>query len=120
MTDSMSAGDDSVVTVLEKFQIAGWGANHVVCEQGKVECGACAEVFAADAIDVAAQHRAEGASDPDDMQIVLGFSCPECGAGGAIVAGYGPTGSENDLDFMSLVDYSDAADPMSDVPGSDA
>lgn len=115
MTESMSAGDDSVVKVLEQFRAAGWGVNHLVGDQGTVECGECGVVSSADQIAVAAQHRVEGASDPDDMQIVLGFPCPACGAGGAIVAAYGPTGSENDLDFMSKLDYSDAADPMSEV-----
>lgn len=120
MTDSMTAGDDSAVTVLDEFRRAGWGVNHLVGEHGNVECGECGAVSPADAIDIAAQHRVEGASDPDDMQVVLGFSCPECGAAGAVVAAYGPTGSENDLDFMSLVDYSDAPDPMADSTGSDA
>lgn len=67
-------------------------------------------MFSADTIDVAAPHRAEGASDPDDMQIVVGFPCPECGSKGAVVAGYGPTGSENDLEFMSSVDLSSGTD----------
>lgn len=120
MSNSMSAGDDSVVTVLDKFRAAGWGVNHVVREQGKIECGQCGAVVSADVLDITAQHRVEGASDPDDMQIVLGFSCPECAAAGAVVVAYGPTGSENDLDLMSLVKNSDAADPTAETPDAKA
>lgn len=119
MSDSMSAGDDSVVSVLNEFRSAGWGVNHVVGERGTVECGECGRTSAAEALTIDARHRVEGASDPDDMQIVLGFACPACGAAGAVVAAYGPTGSENDLDFMSQVDHSDAPDPLADVQGAD-
>ena len=38
----------------------------------------------------------EGASDPDDMTLVVAARCPHCGAGGVVVLGYGPTASEAD------------------------
>jgi len=112
MTSFDGPGDDSVVTVLAAFADAGWTANHLVCPGGVIECGDCHEVSAAAELDVAAQHRVEGASDPDDMQIVLGFPCPRCGAKGAVVAAYGPTASENDADFMSTIVLSTDEDPL--------
>ena len=42
----------------------------------------------------------EGASDPDDMILVIAASCPVCSTGGTVVLGYGPNASPEDADLI--------------------
>ena len=107
-----SLGDESAVSVLEEFADAGWTVDHLVRSSGEIECGRCNEVVSADRWLIGAQHRIEGASDPDDMQLAVGLACPQCEARGAIVIGYGPMASENDSDVMLRLDLDDVADPI--------
>ena len=43
---------------------------------------------------VLATYRLEGASDPDDMNLVDVLACPVCGATGTVVLCYGPRADE--------------------------
>lgn len=106
------ATDESAVEVLEDFAEAGWTANHLVRPEGEIKCGTCEETSSADRWVAEAEHRIEGASDPDDMQLVVGLSCPECEARGAIVIGYGPNGSVDDGDVLRRLDLDDVSDPI--------
>ena len=42
----------------------------------------------------------EGASDPADMQLVVGATCPSCAATGVLSLHYGPTAGEDDADVL--------------------
>lgn len=105
-------GDESAVSVLTDFGDAGWTANHLVRDAGMIECGECGVTTSAADVVVGAQHRIEGASDPDDMQLVVGTGCPECSTRGAIVLGYGPNASEEDTAVYALIDLQDVPDPV--------
>ena len=63
-------------------------------------CGACRAASPAGAFGVGLQRRLEGASDPDDMQLVVGATCPACGAQGVLSLHYGPTAGEDDADVL--------------------
>lgn len=107
-----AATDESAVPVLQEFADAGWSINHIVRSDGDVECGECGESSSADRWTVEAQHRIEGASDPDDLQLVAGMLCPECEAKGSIIIGYGPNASDNDGDVLLGLDLDDVSDPI--------
>jgi hypothetical protein len=47
--------------------------------------------------------RLEGVSDPADMMMVVPVSCPNCGATGQLILGYGPNASAEDADAMAVM-----------------
>jgi hypothetical protein len=63
---------------------------------GQVECSSCSTRFDAADLEIDCHERLEGASDPADMMLVAGVSCPRCHAKGALVLTYGPMASEED------------------------
>lgn len=63
---------------------------------GTLRCGACDARLAPEELTDVRSRRMEGASDPDDMTLVVAARCPHCGAGGVVVLGYGPNASEAD------------------------
>lgn len=59
-----------------------------------------------------ALHRLEGASDPDDMAVVVAVTCPQCSVGSALVLSYGPTASGIEADVLrALPDAPAPVDP---------
>jgi len=116
-TESMTATDAPLIDVLNRFHRAGWSANHLATPDGCVRCGNCNTTSAAGSITIDAKHRLEGASDPQDMMYVFGFSCPTCHTRGVIVAGFGPAASEQDQQLIAaLGDDHDAIDPVANNP----
>lgn len=69
-------------------------------EGGLVRCESCGESVEAAGVRVDSLHRVEGASDPDDMAVVVAVTCPNCGAKGALVLKYGPDASGADADVV--------------------
>jgi len=67
---------------------------------GQVRCGACGVTSPAASFSVGRQRRLEGASDPDDMQLVVGATCPACSARGVLTLQYGPKASQDDADVV--------------------
>ena len=112
MTTDSAASDSSVTTVLDTFAAAGWAANHIVRPGAEMTCGNCSVATPASDLAAEAMHRLEGASDPDDMQAVIGLTCPACSTGGAIVIGFGPTASEPDSEFFAALDVDSTTDPV--------
>ncbi len=112
MPDEMPATDDSVTSVLETFADDGWTENHVARPGGTMKCGRCGTETGSSELRVDAMHRVEGASDPEDMQMVLGIVCPNCEAHGALVASYGAAASEQDSEFVVDLDLDDSTDPV--------
>lgn len=53
-------------------------------------CPACQSTHPLEDSVIERQYRFEGPTDPGDEAIVLGLSCPACGAKGVIVSAYGP------------------------------
>jgi hypothetical protein len=47
--------------------------------------------------------RLEGASDPADMVAIVALTCPNCGARGTVVLGFGPAGSPDDADVLGVL-----------------
>ena len=96
MNNDQTATDTPVVEVLREFAADGWTTS-----------------------DIGAMHRVEGASDPSDMQLVVGMTCPVCLTSGVVVLGYGPAASELDQQFLAALDDSVAIDPVANRIAAD-
>ncbi len=65
-----------------------------------LRCGECASAIDPRLAAIHSIRRLEGASDPDDMAVVVATSCPVCGAEGTVVLGYGPMAAAVDADVL--------------------
>ena len=99
--DEMSPSDNTTMTrVLEQLGESGWTGQLTAVAEGSVQCTHCRAVFPAGDLDIEAERRLEGASDPDDMSLVIAARCPACGTPSTLVLGYGPAGSDVDGDVV--------------------
>ena len=94
----------TLIAILRDLTDRGWTADLRPTDDGDVRCTKCGEVTAASELQVDAVRRLEGASDPDDEQIVLAVTCPACGVRGTLVLGYGPNASEADAALLARID----------------
>jgi ribosomal protein S27AE len=89
--------------VLTGLEETGFAANVTAAPGGRLRCGRCEVVSDAGEFAVASIRRLEGASEPDEMVSVVAAECPACGAGGAVVLGYGPMASADDAAVSSAL-----------------
>jgi hypothetical protein len=73
-------------------------------EGSHIQCLTCRTQAPAGAYRAADARRLEGASDPADMVMVVPVRCPECGAGGSLILGYGPNASAEDADALAAME----------------
>jgi hypothetical protein len=93
--------DDALRNVLTHLAEEGYVDDLVPAGEGGVlRCTRCGESSPAGAFRVERERRLEGASDPDDMVLVVAARCPACGAAGTVVLGYGPEASGADSDLV--------------------
>lgn len=106
----MAIGPDAQVTpsdyttltsVLRAYDQAGFGPSLFATEDGTVRCSRCGETSPPDRVRVESMRRLEGASEPDEMQIVVAAICPSCGKPGTMVLGYGPNASAGEAEILS-------------------
>jgi hypothetical protein len=102
--------------VLRRYADDGFAASFMAVEDppSSMRCAACRTISPADAFDVVDERRLEGASDPDDMVIVVAARCPACGEGGAVSLGFGPEASPADADVVASLRTSDVHDREQD------
>jgi hypothetical protein len=86
----------SLVNVIRAFEDRGFTAQFITGQDAMVTCASGDETVPAADLLVEASRRLEGASDPDDMMTVIALRCPQCGAAGTLVLGYGPNATEED------------------------
>ena len=86
-----------IITTLEA---AGFSAQMAARPEGRIVCLACRQESSAADFELQAMRRTEGASDPDDMLAVVGLACPNCGAKGTAVLGYGPDSDPDDAEVV--------------------
>lgn len=67
---------------------------------GMIECLTCHQATPAEEFHADEVTRLEGASDPDDMVIVVPITCPHCQAPGTLIASFGPASSMEDADVL--------------------
>lgn len=99
-----SPGDNTTLTaVLDRLASEGYTDQLVAADGGRIECVHCGRTVAASELEIHEIRRLEGASDPDDMMAVVAATCPGCGARGALILGYGPNASDDDVDIWNLL-----------------
>ncbi len=104
--------DNTTLTgVLESLAQHGFEAQFIPLEGAAVECGECGARIRAVDLEIAETRRLEGASDPDDMVAVFAAHCSQCGRGGTLVLGFGPTASDTDADISVEIGRQQARDP---------
>lgn len=86
----------SQVSILEELAEEGYANDLRPEADGTLCCGACDTRSAPEGFTDIESRRMEGASDPADMTLVVAARCPNCGEGGVVVLGYGPSASEAD------------------------
>lgn len=89
----MARGAETLQEVLADWEQRGFAGQFGVAPEGAVRCFTCRSVWPAGRAEVAGSHRLEGASDPDDMLLVIALRCPVCGVAGTLVCSYGPEAS---------------------------
>ncbi len=94
----------SVTAVLRRMGEEGFPADfRPGSAAATLRCGNCdGEAEVATFTDLV-EHRLEGASDPDDMVMVVAATCPNCGTGGKVVLGFGPNSSDTDADLVAAL-----------------
>jgi hypothetical protein len=94
-------GDNTnLVDMLEVLAEEGFDVSFTAVPDASLRCGSCGQAGRADSYDISRVRRLEGASDPDDMQMVVAATCPNCGARGVAVLAFGPAASEADADVV--------------------
>jgi hypothetical protein len=93
----------TAVAEIDGLREQGYGADFVVGERGVVRCTSCRHEEQPGDLDVDVFRRLEGASDPDDMSVILAITCRECGTKGIVMVGYGPNASADEGDLLLAV-----------------
>jgi hypothetical protein len=95
---------DAPETVTDAVQLLeGEGYNAEFTLNGRAfRCGVCRHHHAPARLVIDRTFRFEGPSDPADEAIVLGVTCPDCGARGVIVSAYGP---DAEPEYLALLEH---------------
>jgi hypothetical protein len=108
--DGVPSDNTTLVEVLAAFEADGFSGQFSATEDGKLRCYSCHRDLRPSRAEIVATRRLEGASDPDDMLMVLALNCPHCASAGTAVIAYGPesTPGESEL-LLGLEEPGDAA-----------
>ena len=96
----------------------GFDGQFVPEENASLSCSQCGASIAAERLDVRYRRRFEGASDPDDMAMMIAAICPSCSGGGTFVLGYGINASALDADISSRLSVPADTDASAHEPGA--
>ncbi len=94
----------TVVGLLARYAADGYDTELMVTRDGRIRCLACQNESEPAATNLDSMQRIEGATDPDDMQMIAALTCASCGAKGAIVIAYGPNASPEDADVLMALE----------------
>jgi len=104
-TDAGVPSDNTTLTaILDEVQADGFTSSFVVKPDAVLMCTTCRETTPAARIEPVQTRRLEGASDPADELWVVAAACPNCGAHGSMVLGFGPEASEDDSLVVAALD----------------
>ncbi len=98
----VSAAPDTVVDALEQLRAKGYDVELVMRDQ-RLRCPRCTADHPVHQMVADHVYRFEGDSDPGDEAIVIGVTCPTCGARGAIVSAYGPDADPDELAGVLMI-----------------
>lgn len=111
--DLPQSDNTTMTRVLHEMDDAGWSGQLIALAGGSVRCTNCRTVTAAADLEVQAERRLEGSSDPDDMSLVIAARCPACDTPSTMVLGYGPATSDEDGDVVVALQRDEGASSSS-------
>ena len=86
---------ETLSEAIERLRKAGYDADFVPTEEGRLRCPACDTEHAPGEMTIDEELRFEGESDPADMSLLIALTC-ECGAKGLYSTQFGPEISAED------------------------
>ena len=90
----------TLLEVLQELEAKGYTATMWVTADGMLKCEGCDVEIDPATVPVESFRRLEGASDPDDMQVVAAVDCTGCGTKATIVLHYGPEASREEQEVL--------------------
>lgn len=98
----MATAPDTVTEAVQLLHADGY-SGEIEIIRGAVCCSSCATAHPFDRLVADRVFRFEGASDPGDEAIVIGVTCPACGAKGVLVSAYGPDADPEEMDGIKMI-----------------
>ena len=86
---------ETLSEAIERLRAAGYGADFVPTEDGRLRCPACNSTHDPAEMHIDEQLRFEGESDPADMSLLVALTC-DCGAKGLYTTQFGADISPED------------------------
>jgi hypothetical protein len=104
----MTATPTSETEAVQLLEADGYGASIEVSVDG-IWCGGCNRFHDVTGVIQERIYRFEGASNPDDMSIVVGLRCRICGRTGIVVSAYGPDAEPKLFEILNQIPINLAA-----------
>jgi hypothetical protein len=98
--DGVPSDNTTLLEILDELSKLGYDGSMTVTAEGKLRCPECGAEIDPSEVHVHETRRLEGASDPDDMMIVLGVECARCSEKAALVLHYGPEASSEEMELL--------------------
>ena len=102
MTSPPPSAASGVAEAVEVLRAEGYGDSIEVSAEG-IWCEGCQQHHAVTGVVQERIYRFEGASNPDDMSIVVGLRCQICGRTGIVVSAYGPDADPHLFDILNQI-----------------
>lgn len=101
--DRLAATEDTVVATLARLRDEGF-VGEFVLEPDDIPpglwCRSCGRRHLPERATIAAVHRFEGPTSPEDEALLLALVCPRCSAKGTVVTGYGPAAAPEEAELL--------------------
>jgi hypothetical protein len=104
----MQATPTSETEAVELLGAEGYGDSIEVTVEG-IWCAGCNRLHDVTGVVQERIYRFEGASNPDDMSIVVGLRCQICGRTGIVVSAYGPDAEPRLFEILNQIPINLAA-----------
>jgi hypothetical protein len=104
MIPGVPSDNTTLLEILDELAAEGYTGTMWVTGDGKLRCEGCGAELDPDVVRVRELRRLEGASDPDDMVVVVALDCPVCSMKGTLVLHFGPESSAEEMDVLSVLD----------------
>jgi hypothetical protein len=98
----VATAPDTVTEAVLLLREEGY-SGEIAILRGEVCCSTCATAHPFDQLMADHVFRFEGTSDPGDEAIVIGVTCPACGAKGVLVSAYGPGADPEEMDGIRMI-----------------
>lgn len=118
--DRLGLTEESIVDTLARLRRKGF-VGEFVLEPEDIPPGLCCRTCGRRHLPrrttVAAVHRFEGPTSPEDEALLLALVCPRCGAKGTVVTSYGPVAAPEEAELLQALATSATATFPELLPG---